>query len=552
MERVILRHLSGSRAGQVEEFPLDGVRELAVGRDPTSSVRYDPDRDDLVGRHHAKIERDLSDPHRFTLVDLDSRNGTYLNKQRISGRVNLVSGDLVQFGPGGPELVFEIEPPPAHVPPVTRVPGVPDTAQAGPRDAGAVGRATVERMIKDANRRARASTLVVVGVLLVLLVIIGSFFAYRSVIGRTQLVDQLGQAKTALEEVQKTAPMSPVDIARLYTDATVFIEVGWKLIHTETGGQVYHEYHVDTDSRGRPVKDKDGDVVAIPIYIRLPDGKIEPSLSIEHGSFQQNQPIGGRHTGSGFVVAADGYILTNRHVAATWETAYTEFPDGGGVVVDLETKKTAKLAEAPRDWVPAAARVLGRRALTGKNVEGRHDYLDVTFARTRLRIPAKLVRVSDRHDASMIKVDVPQAVKKVVVFENPDIATGASLTIMGYPAISPSVAVVTRSQDPFNRESQTRSVPDPTVTPATVGRVLKGAVSPAGGGEYDYLSEFGDSYQLTANATGGGNSGGPVFDDRGRVIGIFYASRTTDARITFAVPIKYGLELMRVGPAVRQ
>ena len=58
-------------------------------------------------------------------------------------------------------------------------------------------------------------------------------------------------------------------------------------------------------------------------------------------------------------------------------------------------------------------------------------------------------------------------------------------------------------------------------------------------------SVIGDSYQLQINTTGSGNSGGPVFDDHGRVIAIFYAG-LSDGRtaVTFAVPIRYGKELM--------
>jgi S1-C subfamily serine protease len=558
MERVILRHLTGSRANQVEEFPLDRVGELTIGRDASADVKYDPNRDDLVGRQHAKLVRDPGDRYTFTLVDLNSRNGTYLNKQRISGSVKISPGDVIQFGPGGPELSFSIDPLPPHLAPPTRVAGAaaaPETRLAdgasAPRPAGAVGKATVERMVSEAKKESRKGTLAVAGVIVALVVIGGAFLAYRFTSERRQLASELGETKKQMEEAQKAAPLTPADIARLYTGSTVFIEVGWKLIHTATGGQVYHEYIVETDDAGRPVKDKAGDIVAIPVYVRLPDGKIEPSLSLEQGRFQQNQPIGGRHTGSGFAVTSDGYILTNRHVAATWETSYVGFPEGGGLLVDLASRKTMKLNDAPRDWVPASARVLGRRPLTGKNVEGRHDYMDVTFAKNKLRIPAKLVRVSDRHDASMIKVDVPQPVTKVQLFDNPSVVTGAPVTIMGYPAISPDVTVVSRSQDPFNREAQERTVPDPTVTPSTIGRVLRGEVAPSGGKEYDYYSEFGDSYQLTANATGGGNSGGPVFDDHGRVIAIFYASRTGDTKITFAVPIKYGIELMQIGPVIK-
>ena len=60
MERIVLRHLSGSKANQVEEFQLANFKEIIFGRDPSSTVKYDPDKDDLVGRQHAKVTQDTS------------------------------------------------------------------------------------------------------------------------------------------------------------------------------------------------------------------------------------------------------------------------------------------------------------------------------------------------------------------------------------------------------------------------------------------------------------------------------------------------------------
>jgi S1-C subfamily serine protease len=79
-----------------------------------------------------------------------------------------------------------------------------------------------------------------------------------------------------------------------------------------------------------------------------------------------------------------------------------------------------------------------------------------------------------------------------------------------------------------------------------IGKVLR-AVDGAANDVYFAYAPSGDTYQLTINSTGGGNSGGPMFDNYGRVIGIYFASKTADARVTFAVPIRYGLELMSVG-----
>src|SRR2546423_13343469 len=91
-------------------------------------------------------------------------------------------------------------------------------------------------------------------------------------------------------------------------------------------------------------------------YVRVADGSIEPYLTYNSNSL--NVGIGGRHTGSGFAVSSDGFILTNRHVAAAWETAYN-FPDSANNGIILGQGADGKLAvvgivqQAPRDWVPA-------------------------------------------------------------------------------------------------------------------------------------------------------------------------------------------------------
>ena len=108
MDRMIIKHLSGSKANQVEEFPLHHYSQLILGRDDSATVKYDPDRDDLVGREHAKISRDPNDPNSFLVEDLKSRNGTFLNKQKLNGIQKLHIGDSIQLGTGGPEFILEI------------------------------------------------------------------------------------------------------------------------------------------------------------------------------------------------------------------------------------------------------------------------------------------------------------------------------------------------------------------------------------------------------------------------------------------------------------
>lgn len=568
--RIVLRHLSGSKANQVEEFPLTHFKELSIGRDPSSTVRYDQDKDDLVGRLHARIVQDSSDPNSFTVVDASSRNGTYVNKQRIIGAAKIMPGDVVQFGAGGPEFQFDLEPRPENLVKSTRigfdpnatvkVGGVPETRvpDSSPKipstmpasTPSAVGKATVERMIAQTKSESRKNLFLVVGAIVVIVVVVGGFLMYQNLTSRNKLASDISATKEAMATAAAGAPMTPAAIVKAYTGSVVYIEVAWKLIYTPTGGQLYHEHIPNRIVRdGKEVSIIPNGPQYLAAYIQFPDGSIEPSLTLDGGG--GNTSIGGMHTGSGFVVGNDGYILTNRHVAATWYTSYYFSPDEvPGLVFQIgeQGKKfVGILQDPPRGWVPAEAKAVGRKPLQGKVLDGRTDYLDVTFAKNELRIPAKLVRTSDRHDAAMIKIDLPQSVTKVELNDNYDqIQPGEAITILGYPGISPDVAVRTKSQDPFNREGQFKIVPDPTVTGGLIGKVIRGEASVAGGDKSDYVSMFGDSYQLTANATGAGNSGGPVFDDHGRVIGIFYAgsNRPGDAAITFAVPIHFGIELM--------
>jgi pSer/pThr/pTyr-binding forkhead associated (FHA) protein len=105
---LVFRHVSGARATEVDVVPLGAHRELVLGRAPSAAVRFDPRRDLAVGRYHARIEPD-GVPVRFRICDLGSRNGTWLNGQRVEGCAAIGSGDHIRLGPDGPEVEFRIE-----------------------------------------------------------------------------------------------------------------------------------------------------------------------------------------------------------------------------------------------------------------------------------------------------------------------------------------------------------------------------------------------------------------------------------------------------------
>jgi pSer/pThr/pTyr-binding forkhead associated (FHA) protein len=81
--------------GEQQLLTLDGdPARITVGRAPACEVRIETDSE--ISRLHAELER-LGDG--WTVADDGlSRNGTYVNGERIAGRRLLREGDVIRFG----------------------------------------------------------------------------------------------------------------------------------------------------------------------------------------------------------------------------------------------------------------------------------------------------------------------------------------------------------------------------------------------------------------------------------------------------------------------
>ncbi len=109
MERVVLVHVSGVRAGQREVYAIARLQSLYFGRGPECDVRFDQELELMVSRSHAVLEWTRSEPRTFSLTDLLSRNGSFINGQKLNGVRALKTGDEIQLGVSGPVLRFELE-----------------------------------------------------------------------------------------------------------------------------------------------------------------------------------------------------------------------------------------------------------------------------------------------------------------------------------------------------------------------------------------------------------------------------------------------------------
>lgn len=545
IEKYVIRHTAGSKSNQVEEFDFS-KSVLSIGRAAGSDIQFDPERDSIVSREHGKIEKTSADPLKFTITDNNSRNGIYVNKNKVNGSVQLELGDQVQLGTNGPVFTFDIHPRPQDMMAATRVVEVPSSikpttitdintgvsAVAEPVKTG-LGKQTVERMLVNERKKSTNKMALILGALVIVLGALGYVFKDR-LFGKTVIV-------TPPVDTVASRKKTPEMIAKENMDKVVQIEFGWQLFDGATNNELWHRYTV--------VKGQDGQDRYVAMYIQNSRGQIEPYLDVQK-NVQIGTPVGfSGATGSGFVVSEDGFILTNRHVATNWNTRYgfADYAFPGVLIQNVGGKQViaegvSVMPENVFGWVPSETTMVGGQNVGEGAVKGSNTYMNVIFANTSLRRPVQSQTPSDNHDVAMIKVELPESLSKVMMKDNYDeVKPGQTVTVMGYPGVAPDMFIVRKSNDPFKPNSQFSSVPTPTVTTGNIGRII-----PASSDKNLTYSTFGDSYQLTINATGSGNSGGPMFDDEGNVIGIYYAGKSDPrgTQISFAIPIKYGLELM--------
>ena len=87
--------LSPSAVGQQARYSLPTTQKIVIGRRPGCQIQI-PDHYTKVGGHHAEIQPLTSNiSPTWQICDLNSRNGTYINGQRLQGCQTLQPGDRI-------------------------------------------------------------------------------------------------------------------------------------------------------------------------------------------------------------------------------------------------------------------------------------------------------------------------------------------------------------------------------------------------------------------------------------------------------------------------
>jgi hypothetical protein len=340
--RLALKHLSGSRVGRVDLLAPPPDQEVIFGRDRECHVRYD-ETDDLVSRKHFKIVIAGEQPSRYMVVDLGSRNGTFVNRQRVFGSALLLPGGRVQLGAGGPEFEFEPESEKCER---SAKPG----GKLNPTGKGGQGH---ERKIGLAMRA---------------FAILGPItFAAAAYLAWANMPP----VRRNWRQEQSAGPRFTAASA-LASVATV--EGEWSVLDKRTGARLSRAYV----GNGRVSGDEklpliDGAPAALPAFVLLEDRRMEPLL-LPAGAAPDGRTVGGRWTVKGVIVSETGAALAPAPDRKPWNATYSWAADEpAGALFVLESgriKQVVPLAAAqfPR-WTPAQSGWLAEQVPEGWNGE---------------------------------------------------------------------------------------------------------------------------------------------------------------------------------------
>ncbi len=277
-----LRVLSGGRAGEVRRFTEDAV---LVGRAEEAGLRLDPEHDLQVSGRHARLVRH-SDA--WWVVDLGSRNGTWVNGLRVSEPVALHPGTRIRLGWEGPELEI-LGPGTARVDTFDRM------ARRNRILAGGVALLALalvivlglDRRSRDADRSAwmaeRAALLARTDSLMAL-----------STAMRGRLEGEMAGLADALDA-------SRLQVARLQAELSRMDEAG----DPAQLARLEEQLRVATAAL-------ETQQIAASIDAAGLTARVRPSVALVYVEFEDGQ----QSVATGFAVTTDGRVITNRHVVA--------------------------------------------------------------------------------------------------------------------------------------------------------------------------------------------------------------------------------------------
>lgn len=427
--RAQFKFLSGSRAGQVETFQK---AYLGLGRHPLSDVRFDAERDLDVSSRHAAIMRKSEG---FVLQDLGSKNGTYVNGERLEGDRLLVDGDVIGFGAKGPALEFHVQTEAGdEVPTATaqaaagRMSQPKQMVHALPATAGrrpGIGRSStaIRAAIETATQHWRRTTKVLFAVLLLVIVLAGFVLWKGAYDRRTEIARIRAWADSVASQAQRTAQQFQTEVQGLRDanrqSASEIGRLRQELANAGSDAGAVARLRAQIQSAQQRQQLIAG---ANAVDYRAISERNQDAVALLLVEFSDTE----RFSGTGFAVDSAGTIVTNKHV------------------------------------------------LTGVNGDRTPRRIAVKFSGSRQWFQGRYVGVSDVADIGVIKVDIRGGTPRVLGLErnSRSLQRGDPVAIIGYPL---------GLELPMEGQG-TDVVASPTLTVGTTSKVLPNVVQVDGYG----------------------------------------------------------------------
>ena len=318
--------ITGSRAGTSALIEPD---ENTIGRKPDQSIMF-PRDEILVSAEHATI---VLRGDRYYVRDLGSRNGTFVNQERVTERM-LEPGDIIEFGMGGPSAQFVVDTEVTMTPTLDldddKTPAaLRRLSESRAKPAGLVTGELRRRFpstrdfVSLVQRNRRRATVNTIG-LLALVAAAGTVVVWqlrnqsglqdRLVLFASELDAERGTRKalqrnlsdiqTRYDSLLKAVEQS-ADASQALSDAAARFSGGVGLIvysygFARPGTTELLRYQVDPQDRPRTRVNRIGQIV--PVF----------------GFGGSGPAVQRQGSATGFLVDSAGWVLTNRHVAEPW------------------------------------------------------------------------------------------------------------------------------------------------------------------------------------------------------------------------------------------
>ena len=294
------------------------------------------------------------------------------------------------------------------------------------------------------------------------------------------LKKQLQETQNRLNRLENEGRVAET-IVRTYGPSVCLLHVVVEFRDKDSGQAV----RISADATGKPLVDDKG-------MVSLETEGTGPPLQLDV-------------FGTGFLVARDGRLLTNHHVAEPWW--------GNEELKQLLDKGAVAFASSYTAYFPSSSQGIPAR------VERISTQADLAILKLQTQAPSHtaLLELDDRSEASVtgdpvVLIGYPTGIEGILARAGSDVTRTVAENAHGVTQIVSQLAV--------------QHLIRPTTTQGHIGDVLKDKIV------YDA-------------ATTSGGSGGPLFNRDGKVIGVNFAILSDFGGSNLAVPVRYADELVK-------